>query len=94
MCVYVLLLSSISWYKSLILEISINGRNSLRNGFRSLLSSSWLEEFQKEGYTGSFAPFKYIKLAAYRLISEHDPSNLFLCIQGRLPLLELHISAV
>lgn len=76
-----LLVSSIKCYKSLILEISINGWNSLRSGLRSLLSSSRLEEFPGgEGKGGSYAivcSHKYTKLAAYQLIFVHDPAEIF-----------------
>lgn len=76
-----LLVSSIKCYKSLILEISINGWNSLRSGLRSLLSSSRLEEFPGgEGKGGGYAivcSHKYTKLAAYQLISVHDPAEIF-----------------
>ncbi len=83
-----LLVSSIKCYKSLILEISINGWNSLRSGLHSLLSSSRLEEFPGgEGKGGSYAiicSHKYTKLAAYQLISVHDPAGFF-SVHPKLP---------
>ena len=97
-----LLGSSIKWYKSLILEISINGRNSLRSGLHSLLSSTRLEEFQ-EGIGGGgggggcscaiVCSHKYTKLAAYRLIFVHDPSEIFSVRPRQRPPLEPRLPA-
>lgn len=69
---YVPLVSSIKWYKSLIFEISINGRNSLRSRLGFCLSSSPLVEFRR-GLRSIVCSPKYTKLAAYLLISVHDP---------------------
>lgn len=69
---YMPLVSSIKWYKSLIFEISINGRNSLRSRFGFCLSSSPLVEFRR-GLRSIVCSPKYTKLAAYLLISVHDP---------------------
>lgn len=69
---YVPLVSSIKWYKSLIFEISINGRNSLRSRLGFCLSSSLLVEFRR-GLRSIVCSLKYTKLAAYLLISVHDP---------------------
>ncbi len=69
---YVLLVSFIKWYKSLIFEISINGRNSLRSRLGFCLSSSPLVEFRR-GLRSIVCSPKYTKLAAYLLISVHDP---------------------
>lgn len=77
------LASSIKWYKSLILEISINGRNSLRSLLLSRLSSSPLAEFRR-GPHSIVCSLKYTKLAAYLLISVHDPCEI-LSVCPRLP---------
>lgn len=78
----VLLVSSIKWYKSLILEISINGRNSLRSELPSFLSSSLLVE-SRRGLRSIVCSPKYTKLAAYLLISVHDPDEI-LSVRPRL----------
>lgn len=69
---YVPFVSSIKWYKSLIFEISINGRNILRSRLGFWLSSSPLVEFRR-GLRSIVCSPKYTKLAAYLLISIHDP---------------------
>lgn len=80
-------LSPIKWYKSFILEISINGWPLDVHTTEYVEPFSW-RNCWRGGGEGDDCSHKYIKWAAYRLISVHKPSEIFSACPRPLPLPE------